>query len=333
MKIINLNSNENLYNPYNRKDFLEELNLKEELFVYPDDDYYEIRENYAKYVGLEDKNIIAGNGSDEMLDLIISTYIFAGDKLMTLSPDFGMYDFYVKQNGGVICKYNFDKENFDLKDFIENIKKVNPKVLMFSNPNNPTGMALSKDNIKILLEELKSIKVVIDEAYYEFFGESVVNEINNCKNLIVTRTLSKAFGLASIRVGFLISNRQEVSYLIKNKVPFNINRISNKIANLALNNIEYMDTSVKKIIKERENLYTELKNIEKDFESIKFYKSYANYIYFEGRSVKSIKEKLLSNGIKIRTFDKSRARITIGTEEINNRLIGVIKNLVRGEEG
>lgn len=332
MKIINLDSNENLYNPYNRKDFLEELNIKDELFEYPIDDYSEIRENYAKYVNLECKNIIAGNGSDEMLNLIISTYIFAGDKLMTLGPDFGMYDFYVKQNGGAICKYNFDKENFDLKDFIENIKEVNPKVLMFSNPNNPTGMALSKEGIKVLLEELKDTKVVIDEAYYEFFGDSVVSEINNYKNLIVTRTLSKAFGLASLRVGFLISNEEEVIYLIKNKVPFNINRVSNKIANLALNRIECMDTSVKKIIKERENLYTELKNIEKDFYDIKFYKSYANYIYFEGESVESVRETLLSNGIKIRSFDSNRARITIGTEEINNRLIGVIKNFVRGEE-
>ena len=328
MKNIGLDSNENLYNPYNSVDFLSGLSFEDVMFKYPDNEYLELRKAYADYSGVRKENIIAGNGSDEMLNLIISNYIFDGDIFMTLSPDFGMYDFYVNQNGGKICKYIFEKDNFNIDEFILKIKEVKPKLLIFSNPNNPTGNALTKKEVKKVLDSVTDTKIVVDEAYFEFFGETVINETNNYPNLIVTRTLSKAFGLASIRVGFLISNEYEVEKLTLKKVPFNINRISNNIAIQALKKNELMIESVEKIVLERSRVFEKLKNVEKNFTDLKFYKSGANYIYFEGKDAKEIKNKLNKKGFNIRVFSDEKARITIGTKEQNLAVTECINSLV-----
>ncbi|MGL4761374.1 MAG: pyridoxal phosphate-dependent aminotransferase [Sarcina sp.] len=332
MKIIGLDSNENLYNPYGKINFLKGLSLSEEVFQYPDNEYVELRGKYANYCNVKLENIIAGNGSDEMLNLIISNYIFKDDVLMTFGPDFGMYDFYVRQNDGAIHKYVFDKNKFDVDEFISEIKRISPKVVMFSNPNNPTGNALGKDTIKKILDNITDIKIVIDEAYFEFFGESVIDEIDNYSNLIVTRTLSKAFGLASLRVGFLIANVDQVRELNSKKVPFNINRFSNYVAIKALEKPDLMKKSVNKIIEGRTMLFEKLKLIEKEFSDIKFYQSKSNYIYFEGDSTEEIRLSLMKTGIRIRSFSESKGRITVGTMENNRQVIECMYSLIRGEE-
>lgn len=322
--MIYLDSNENLYNPYNnlKNEFLESLkNI--ELFRYPDNSYYGIRTAYANYIKLTKDNVIAGNGSDDMLGFIISTYIEKDNIVLTFDPDFSMYDYYVCKNQGILKKYRIDSDNFKVNDFIGYAKKIRPKLIIFSNPNNPTGMGIKCEGIKKILKELSTTRVVVDEAYMEFFCESVVGFVEEFENLIVTRTLSKAFSLASIRTGFLISNIEEIKKLLAQKVPFNVNTISCEIAKIALNNSYLMEESVQNIKQNRSVLFDFLKQYEKN-KNIKFYESCANYIYACGKDAKFINYILLKSRIKIRVFSDERIRITVGDEEAVKNIMNIL---------
>lgn len=322
-----LDSNENLYNPYKSlsDDFSDRLK-EVDFFRYPENSYLELREAYAKYVAVQKENVIAGNGSDEMLNLIISSYIGKNDIMLTFDPDFSMYDYYVSQNEGIIKKYKFDIEKFNERDFIEYAKRINPKIIIFSNPNNPTGIAIESSKVRIILSELKSVKIVVDEAYMEFFGDSVIKFIDEYENLIVTRTLSKAFSLAALRVGFLIANKLEVKKLLALKVPYNVNSISAEIAKIALGNEHLMDITVKKIISNRECIFEFFKMYESRNKNIKFYKSFANYIYATGIGTRKIRGLLEDNNIKIRVFLDDRIRITIGDDNSIKKVMRAIAN-------
>ena len=191
---------------------------------YPDNDSIDIRKAYANVIGVSEENIIAGNGSDEMISLIIDTQITKRKTVLTINPDFSMYDFYTSLNDGIIKKYNTEKDGeFSVSKFITYGKKVEPKVIIFSNPNNPTGHVISSEDIIFILESFKDTLVVVDEAYYEFYGQSMIGYIEIYKNLVVTRTLSKAWGLAALRIGFLIANKELIKSLNLSKVPYNLN--------------------------------------------------------------------------------------------------------------
>ncbi|MFR5264637.1 histidinol-phosphate transaminase [Clostridium sp.] len=328
---IYLNGNENGYNPFN--EFVESsLNSLESLRVnrYPNNNYKELKSLYAEYVNLSDENIIVGNGSDEMLNLVISNYINYGRILVTLKPDFGMYDFYCSINEGIIKKFklNPNEGHINIRNFIKFSKEVKADLIIFSNPNNPTGMAFSRDEIIEILNNLKNTIVLVDEAYYEFFGQSVVDLVKNYSNLLITRTLSKAWGMAALRVGFLIGEEKKIKELNKLKVPYNVNSYSNIIASNNLKYKEVMLESVDKIIKEREVLFKQLAEFNNDY--ITFYKSYGNYIFGSGRVAHKLGELLEKDGILIRVFNNNSIRITIGNREENIALIKSIKKAIKG---
>ncbi|MGL5634785.1 MAG: pyridoxal phosphate-dependent aminotransferase [Sarcina sp.] len=322
MNNIYLDSNENLYNPY--KELISEkikiLDLNN-IFKYPNDNYFSLRQAYAKYVTVKEENIIVGNGSDELIGLLISKFINKDDVFGTLSLDFSMYDFYVNKNQGIIEKYCIEEENVEsLSSFILE-KKM--KLFMFSNPNNPTGRVIKQNILEKLLIENPKTYFVVDEAYYEFYGKSMIGKINEFSNLIVTRTLSKAFGLASLRVGFLISNSNLIKVLVKEKVPYNINRFSEVLAIEALKNSSLIKESLVAVKKSREKLFLQL-NSYKD-EELKVYKSHANYIYIEGKKIKGLSSYLADKNVIVRTFNDETIRITIPMERELKYLIQSIK--------
>lgn len=294
-----------------------------ELHRYPENDMEQIRELYAKYAGSEAGNIIIGNGSDEMLQLVISSFMGNGKKMLTLNPDFIMYDFYTSLFGGEVKKYNLNDDiEFKLDDFIRNGKENNVDLIMFSNPNNPTGLVLTPKEIVKLLENFPDKIVVVDEAYYEFNGSSMIPYINKYKNLIVTRTLSKAWGLAAIRVGFLITNKDTVKLLSQKKIPYTISSYSQAIALTALKYPERVMENSKKIIDQREILFKELKKIEKNTSmNIKFYPSKGNFIFGRTTHKKMLLKGLSDSGILIRNFPNDTFRITIGSPLENNKVV------------
>ncbi|MEG0296520.1 MAG: histidinol-phosphate transaminase [Clostridium sp.] len=330
--ILDANESPFNYDPSRIAFIIKRLNA-EELNRYPDTDSNKLRELYAKYVGVNKENLIAGHGSDEMLSLIISRYISKGKRLFTLAPDFSMYDFYVSLNEGEVIKYKTrDDGTFDVNNFIEYGIDNRVDLVMFSNPNNPTGNVVSIEDIELILTAFKDTKVVVDEAYVEFYGKSTVELIDKYSNLIVTRTLSKAWGLASLRVGFLISNEGLVSELNNYKVPFNVSEISQVIACNILEN-ESVDESIEKIMNWKEQFYKELKEIEMESSiDISFYKGNANFIYGRSPYKEDIISTLTMKKVKIRSFKDDTFRITVGVPSQNKIVIDAIKKTCIYEE-
>ena len=170
---IYLNINENIL--MKMKSCLTQIDLHR----YPTNDMQEIKKLYAKYADTDPKNIIVGNGSDEAIDLVISSVIRQGKKVLSLNPDFVMYDFYVTRFGGEIKTYNIGESmKFNVDEFIEMGKNEDIDMIIFSNPNNPTGIGIKVEDILKVLEVFKDKPVVVDEAYYEFYGETVISYIN-----------------------------------------------------------------------------------------------------------------------------------------------------------
>lgn len=296
---------------------------------YPENSSERLRELYGRYAGVNKENVIVGNGSDEMLGMIISLFISEGKKLLTLSPDFSMYDYYVSRNNGEIIKFASNKDgSFKVDDFISYGKEKNVDLIMFSNPNNPTGYAISNFELIKILESFKDKYVVIDEAYYEFFGESIVPFINRYSNLIVTRTLSKAWGLAALRVGFIISNEDLVRNIRKYKVPYNVNSVSQKLAEIALEKPKRVYRNSEMIINFRDALYKELNYIQKEASlEIEFYPSKGNYIYGRTKYKEALINGIKDRGILIRDFDDDSFRITVGSEYENKKIIEGLKSI------
>lgn len=297
---------------------------------YPENGSEELKELYGIYAGVEKENIIIGNGSDEMIGLFIGLNISEGKKILTLDPDFSMYDYYASLHCGEVVKYKAERDgSFNVDGFIELGKSENVDLVIFSNPNNPTGYALGQLEIVRILEAFKDIYVLVDEAYYEFYGESIVPYINKYKNLLVTRTLSKAWGLAGARVGFLISNEEEIKRINEYKVPYNVNSLSQVVAGIVLKDRVRVKENIEVIVKEREKLYKELKKLQGESALyIEFYPSKANYIYGRTPYKEALLNGLKSRGIVIRSFNDDTFRITVGCSFENSKLLQGLKEIL-----
>ena len=185
---IRVNGNESYKNISDDelKDIIEDV-VKLKFNRYPDSECNELRELYGKVIGVNKENLIAGNGSDEMISLIISSQITRRKVVLTIDPDFSMYDFYTSLSDGVIKKYKTEDDgSFSVNKFINFGKKLSPKLIIFSNPNNPTGNVISNEDICYILESFKDTLVIVDEAYYEFYGQSMIQYIEKYKNLVVS---------------------------------------------------------------------------------------------------------------------------------------------------
>ena len=271
---------------------------------YPDPDSDDLCRLYASYCGVPDRNIMAGNGSDELIQVTVNALIEKDDKVGVLDPDFSMYSIYTKISGGNVIKFPLDEDfNFDVKKLIEWVNNEKIKILFLSNPNNPTGGVIPYDKLIYLIGNCNSI-VVVDEAYVEFYGRSVVDKIGDFNNLIVLRTCSKAFGLAAIRLGFLISNDILINEIRKAKPPFNVNSITQKIGSVLLKNTGIVLKNIEAIKCERDNFIFQLKNIN----GIKVYPTQSNFILIKCKDANIIKEKLFKRGISIRSFDSARLK-------------------------
>jgi histidinol-phosphate aminotransferase len=218
--------------------------------------------------------------------------------------------------------------NFNVEEFIELGKQENMDLIIFSNPNNPTGIGIDLENIISILEAFKDTTVLVDEAYYEFYGKSMIPYINKYKNLIVTRTLSKAWGLASLRVGFLISHEDNICELLNYKVPYTISSFSQNLASIVLRYPENVLNNAKQIIEQREELYKNLKEVEKNAAmSIQFYPSKGNYIYGKTAHKEALIKGLENNGIVIRNFSDDTFRITVGSPMQNRKVVDGINKI------
>ena len=307
------------------KDLIKDIGDDFYLNLYPDDNYTQLKEAIVNYIGCKIENISVGNGSSELLDLCVKTFVDTNELILSLDPTFSMYSIYAKiVNSRYIGAGEGNDFIINVDDVIKSIKENDPKLTIICNPNNPTGTTIKRDDVLRIVKSTDNV-VIVDEAYMEFSNESVVDEIENYDNLIVVKTMSKAFSMAGIRTGYLIANEELVKTIEKVRPPYNLNSISALLATKALKQKDKMLSYVENLKVEREKIYEKLLDM-----GVKAYKSGANFVFFSSK-VDNLAEKLIDNDVLIRKFGgklDNYYRVTVGSKEENEAFLNAMKNIV-----
>ena len=285
---------------------------------YPDPYATELIKSFAAIYKVNPDNVVAGNGSDELISLIASGLTDTGDAVNVLLPDFSMYEFYSTLAGARSVRY-IKSESFevDFTELLAKAKEYSPKLVIFSNPCNPTGFVCKKANIEEFIAASDSI-VVVDEAYMEFSAsdESVIALTEKYDNLIVLKTMSKAFGAAALRLGFAITSPGLASALRKIKSPYNVNTVSQVFGNIILSHYDEISENVKLMRENLAYMKSELEKISSD-KIVKICPTAANFVYIEMSSPDAAREiwnELMSRGVAIRCMSDGHLRICAGTK-------------------
>jgi histidinol-phosphate aminotransferase len=297
---------------------------------YPDPQQRSLKQELAAMKGVEPKNILLGNGSDEVLDLLFRAFCEPGkDNVITLPPTYGMYKVLAGindvENREVLLTSAFEP---NVKKILEQVDDLT-KMIFLCSPNNPTGNSFSEENVLEILENFSGL-VIIDEAYIDFSAkESWVKSIKEFPNLVITQTLSKAYGLAGIRLGICYSSAEIISILNKIKPPYNVNELTQQRALERVNNKKYVDIEVSGILDQRNQLLKAL--VEVPFIE-KVYATDANFVLVKVDDAGRRYDQLIDKGIVIRNRTReplceNTLRITIGTEKENRELLEALKNL------
>lgn len=332
---IKLNANEN---PYGLpEEIIEELLRKAknlEYSRYPNANSVKLSEMVSSFWGLNRDNIVIGNGSDELIDYLIKAFSEKGRRIITTAPSFAMYKIYSMINGSNFVQIPLNQRNFSLNEdkVLEEAKKEDSSIVFIAYPNAPTGNYFTEDKMIKIIEESGCL-VVVDEAYYEFGEKTFVSLISQYDNLVILRTFSKAYSIASLRVGYLLSNPEIINEVRKVKSPFNVNTFSQLAAQVVFENKEILKDNIKKIIKERERLKDRINKLP----PFKAHPSRTNFVLVEVGSKENsdlVYDNLVKQGILVQTvsdpiFSTSRyfLRITVGNREENDILIKGLENV------
>lgn len=297
---------------------------------YPDPQQKNLKQRLSEIKNISTDQILLGNGSDEVLDLIYRAFCEPGaDNVITLPPTYGMYNVLAGIN-------NIDSREIMLsEDFQPRVKEIfekidnNTKLIFLCSPNNPTGNSFDEDKMTELVENFNGL-VVIDEAYIDFSEKaSWIEKLGKYPNLIITQTLSKAFGMAGIRLGICYASKEVIKILNNIKPPYNINELTQNRAQFKLDNLAEINREVSDILIERKLLLEAL--LEVDFIK-KIFKSDANFLLIKVDDATKRYNQLIEKGIVIRNRNtqplcENTLRITVGTSEENKKLINVLKQL------
>ena len=280
---------------------------------YPDPLAQRLVNSFAEYYGIKPELVTAGNGSDELIFLVESAFLQKGDKMLVVAPDFSMYQFYSS-----ICEVECDSfikdENLDIDvdALIDKINSDNISLVLFSNPCNPTGRGISRADAEKLVSSVEAL-VILDEAYMDFWTESLLDKIEDYSNLIIFRTASKLVGSAALRLGFAVANLP-VSRAIKAvKSPYNVNSVSQAFGEVIYQQKEYLRKRQKTIVRNKEMLYNGLKELSSAQTDFKPVESVANFVFVKTPQAKEIWEYLKAKSIVVRLMG-DYLRITAGTE-------------------
>ncbi len=325
--IIKLDGNENPYGPSPRA--LAALADYERYHIYPDPEHALLREAVQDYIGVDKTHIIFGNGSDELIDLVMRLFLGRGDAIINCPPTFGMYSFDAAICGAEVVRVPRRADfSLNVEGILQSSKfKLTKKLLFINSPNNPDGSLTSREDLLQLLE--LPLVVVIDEAYAEFSGTSLVDLVPEYPNLIVLRTFSKWAGLAGLRIGYGVFPLGIIRHLWKIKQPYNVNVAAQAAALASLEDLEYLQANVQRIVAERERLYSELGK----FDFLHPYPSQSNFILCRvlGRDARQLKLSLEREGILIRYFNKPGLRdcirISIGQPEQTEVLLQTLREV------
>ncbi len=292
---------------------------------YPDPLATELCADFAALYGISPKYVTAGNGSDELISVIMSAFVQKGEKVITLSPDFSMYKFYsaITETPCITIQKNQDM-TVDVDVIIKTVKERNAKLVIFSNPCNPTSLGLEADEVRRLVKGTDAL-VVLDEAYMDFWDQSMINEAHLYDNLIVLRTCSKALGLAALRLGFAIANERLTDILRSAKSPYNVNAVTQEMARIVLKNNMYR-TVYGEILQTSVNmLLSGLIRLEKKGMIKRVYQSRTNFVFIKTDDATGVFEWLCDKGIAVRLIGTEYLRITAGKQYENKELLSAIE--------
>lgn len=289
---------------------------------YPDPTAAKLCAAFADYYGIDPAFVTAANGSDELLYIISTCFTSNGDTVVTTAPDFSMYSFYSYLAECRQVVYNKRELEISAKGIIDLCNKNDAKLLIFSNPCNPTGRGLDRDEVRLILNKVNCL-VVLDEAYMDFWDQSLIDEIQNYPNAILLKTMSKAIGCAALRLGFAVANETITTAIRAAKSPYNVNSVSQAAGEIILKQRELLTRSTADIIMQKVQLYCDILPIcDKHGWTIK--PSFTNFIFVEMSDSTSVYEFLKSKGIVVRNF-ATALRITAGSADENAALISALK--------
>ncbi len=294
------------------------------LAIYPD--YADARRELAAFFGVSPDEFTLTNGTDEAIQLLINTFVDDGDDVVTLKPSYAMYRFYAEVAGASIREVEFpDTLDFPLEELLAGLRPETRAVLI-ANPNNPTGTGLGLDGLRQIMEAVPQAAVLIDEAYFEFSGVTALPWIREYRNLFVSRTFSKVYGMAAMRCGCLFSCADNVRWVRKAQSPYSVNALAVMAARAAVQDREYVANYVTEVLEARRLACEGFDRL-----GIRYFPSQANFVLFHaGDRAVPLRDALRDRGVLIR--DRSYeipgcVRVTIGTREQIQRFLIELEQL------
>jgi histidinol-phosphate aminotransferase len=331
---IKLSANESALGP-SPKAKKEYIRVSKSFARYPDSDGTLLRKTLSKKFKIDKNRIILGSGSDQIFELICKSYLKKGDEVIVPKYSFIIYRIYSKMNG---AKVVYSKENnftVSVKDILKKVTRKT-KIIFLANPNNPTGTYIGKKDLLFLRKKLRSnILLVVDDAYYEYVKQkdyaSALKLFSTYKNVVMTRTFSKVYGLAGLRVGWGYGSKEIINVLNKVKPPFNVNMAALFSASAAVKDSAWLNKEIKHVNNWNRKMFNEFKKMK-----IETNRSFSNFLLINFNKVKISSSrvfKLLAKaGILVRKMDvygiKNSLRITIGKSEENRKLISKMKKIL-----
>ncbi len=296
---------------------------------YPDPMATELCEKFARYYGVDPACVVAGNGSDELITVILGAFLRPGDKVLTFSHEFSMYRFY----GEIFEKTNIVAEKKDdliltAGDVLDAVGESGPAAIIISNPCSPTSLVMGREDVLHIIENTDAL-VIIDEAYMDFSDQSVMKIAEKYDNLIILKTCSKAWGMAAIRLGFAVSSKKIVRALHSVRSPYNVNALTQAAGCVIFSNPDYVRKSVEEIKKSRDYLYQNLLQFEGKGDAVRVIKPETNFVFVELPDAAFAYEELKKRSIIVRRLG-DYLRITAGTKKENDALIQALSEILAG---
>jgi len=328
---VKLHANENPFPPSKELLDLFTASIQNiQLNRYPDPDSQKLKSSIAKRLNTKTDHLVIGNGSDEIILLLLQIFCKEGDTISLPDPTFAMYGIIAQGLGVSSVNMPLDDHwDFNADELLKTAEKNKSRIIFLSYPNNPTGNCFSENQVHKVIENFKGI-VVVDEAYYDFSNKSFMSQIEKHNNLIILRSLSK-IGLAALRVGFAMADPLIIDQINKVRLPYNSNTISQTMAEHLMRHFAPVQKQINSILKERHRLMETLEKID----SITIFPSDSNFFLLRTEQpVEKMFRFLMDHGILVRNLSShpklnNCLRITVGTKDENNRFLSKIADFVK----
>ena len=305
-------------------EFLKTRLTADALSIYPE--YSQAKAELAAFFGVAENEMLFTNGTDEAIQVMINTYIDDGDDVLILRPSYAMYRFYAELAGASIREIDFHSDlSFPLEQLLDAIRP-DTRAILIANPNNPTGTGIGVAGIERILQAAPEAAVLIDEAYFDFSGVTVLPLLARYANLFVSRTFSKVYGMAAMRFGCLFSQSENVRMLHKAQSPYSVNTLAALAARAAIRDTAYVRDYACEVLAAREIIYNGLRDL-----GIRAYPSQANFILFEaGSRAIEIRDELRRRRVLVR--DRSyeipgAVRVTVGTRAHAEKFLEELRSI------